>query len=52
MTMVLPAKEKVDGSSDVGTSLRTAPGGGGGFCQYFSGGGLVWWVVDLLFRDI
>jgi hypothetical protein len=25
MTMVLPAKEKVDGSSEVGTSLRTAP---------------------------
>jgi hypothetical protein len=26
MTMVLPAKEKVEGSSEVGTSLRTAPG--------------------------
>ncbi len=25
MTMVLPAKEKVEGSVDVGTSLRTAP---------------------------
>jgi hypothetical protein len=44
MTMVLPAKEKVDGSSDVGTSLRTARGGGGRFCQYSVcvWGGVVW----------